>query len=87
MLRNGQGRNMDRFKSAMAQAKKMQQYCELKVKLQNKKNTRLKSKYFYLKLESIVVLSILSFFFFLIYHLLKVLINECFRQNAEDRCY
>ncbi|CAN6888553.1 hypothetical protein HID58_068872 [Brassica napus] len=30
MLRNGQGRNMDRFKSAMAQAKKMQQYCELK---------------------------------------------------------
>lgn len=31
MLRNGQGRNMDRFKSAMAQAKKMQQYCELKV--------------------------------------------------------
>lgn len=31
MLRNGQGRNMDRFKAAMAQAKKMQQYCELKV--------------------------------------------------------
>ncbi|CAN6895124.1 unnamed protein product, partial [Brassica oleracea] len=31
MLRNGQGRNMDRFKSAMAQAKKMQQYCELKL--------------------------------------------------------
>lgn len=31
MLRNGQGRNMDRFKSAMAQAKKMQEYCELKV--------------------------------------------------------
>ncbi|KAJ0234234.1 ATP-dependent DNA helicase Q-like 1 [Hirschfeldia incana] len=30
MLRNGQGRNMDRFKSAMDQAKKMQQYCELK---------------------------------------------------------
>ncbi|KFK37983.1 hypothetical protein AALP_AA3G055000 [Arabis alpina] len=30
MLRNGQGRNMERFKSAMAQAKKMQQYCELK---------------------------------------------------------
>ncbi|KAF3584561.1 hypothetical protein F2Q69_00032336 [Brassica cretica] len=30
MLRNGQGRNMDRFKSAMSQAKKMQQYCELK---------------------------------------------------------
>ncbi|VVA96605.1 unnamed protein product [Arabis nemorensis] len=30
MLRNGQGRNMERFKSAMAQARKMQQYCELK---------------------------------------------------------
>ncbi|XP_010546760.1 PREDICTED: ATP-dependent DNA helicase Q-like 1 isoform X2 [Tarenaya hassleriana] len=30
MLRNGQGRNMERFKLAMAQAKKMQHYCELK---------------------------------------------------------
>lgn len=39
MLRNGQGRNMDRFKSAMAQAKKMQQYCELKVKIA-KNNTK-----------------------------------------------
>lgn len=41
MLRNGQGRNMDRFKSAMAQAKKMQQYCELKV---NSQETRLKKQ-------------------------------------------
>ncbi|XP_031269491.1 ATP-dependent DNA helicase Q-like 1 [Pistacia vera] len=31
MLRNGQGFKSERFKTAMAQAKKMQQYCELKV--------------------------------------------------------
>lgn len=32
MIRNGQGYNKDRFKTAMDQAKKMQQYCELKVR-------------------------------------------------------
>ncbi|CAA7015887.1 unnamed protein product [Microthlaspi erraticum] len=37
MLRNGQGRNMDRFKSAMAQAKKMQEYCELKTECRRQK--------------------------------------------------
>ncbi|KAK7269414.1 hypothetical protein RIF29_22140 [Crotalaria pallida] len=31
MIRNGQGYKRDSFKAAMAQAKKMQQYCELKV--------------------------------------------------------
>jgi ATP-dependent DNA helicase Q1 len=31
MLRNGQGYKKESFKRAMAQAKKMQQYCELKV--------------------------------------------------------
>ncbi|KAJ0013881.1 hypothetical protein Pint_19754 [Pistacia integerrima] len=31
MLRNGQGFKSERFKTAMAQAKNMQQYCELKV--------------------------------------------------------
>ncbi|KAJ0079943.1 hypothetical protein Patl1_22275 [Pistacia atlantica] len=32
MLRNGQGFKSERFKTAMAQAKNMQQYCELKVR-------------------------------------------------------
>lgn len=31
MIRNGQGYKKESFKTAMAQAKKMQQYCELKV--------------------------------------------------------
>ena len=31
MLRNGQGFKKESFKTAMAQAHKMQQYCELKV--------------------------------------------------------
>ncbi|TKY52292.1 ATP-dependent DNA helicase Q [Spatholobus suberectus] len=31
MIRNGQGYKKDSFKTAMAQAKKMQQYCEIKV--------------------------------------------------------
>lgn len=31
MLRNGQGYKKESFKTAMAQAQKMQQYCELKV--------------------------------------------------------
>lgn len=31
LIRNGQGYKRDSFKLAMAQAKKMQQYCELKV--------------------------------------------------------
>lgn len=31
MLRNGQGFKIEIFKAAMAQARKMQQYCELKV--------------------------------------------------------
>lgn len=32
MLRNGQGFKSEAFKTAMAQAKKMQQYCEQKVR-------------------------------------------------------
>ena len=31
MIRNGQGYKKESFKTAMAQAKKMQEYCEIKV--------------------------------------------------------